>query len=338
MSLLKRFSRRAAVVGVGVGLLVLGLEAPAFATPTVSGVAPGSGPVDCVVTITGTGFTDFTEANQSLDFVGPISGTGDDLNVADADWFANSDTEIIALVPAVVAGTNYSVTLTDPTGGTSTGVFTGTDPAVSSGGCAPTITSIAPTCGPAGTVVKITGTNLLDAGLDGADVAFAPYAADAGHTVPDVDTTTSLSVIAPADVADGKIRVTTDVDTDVNTAGVQGVFSATSFAVPPPDCPSAVPFGRSITLSLRKHLVARGKVSASAATAPAGCTAAVPVKIQRRVSGHWKTVGSTTTTDTGAYKKRIRDRAGKYRAKAPKVTLASGEICSGATSPVRRVT
>jgi hypothetical protein len=99
-----------------------------------------------------------------------------------------------------------------------------------------------------------------------------------------------------------------------------------------------LPFARSITLSLRKHLVARGKVSASSATAPAGCTAAVPVKIQRRVSGHWKTVGSTTTSDTGAYKKRIRDRAGKYRAKAPKVTLTSGEICSGATSPVRRVT
>jgi hypothetical protein len=46
------------------------------------------------------------------------------------------------------------------------------------------------------------------------------------------------------------------------------------------------------------------------------CAASLPVKIQRRVSGDCKTVGSTTTTDAGAYKKRIRDRVGKYRARS----------------------
>jgi len=66
------------------------------------------------------------------------------------------------------------------------------------------------------------------------------------------------------------------------------------------------------------------------------CVASVPVKIQRRVSGHWKTVGKTTTTDTGSYKKRIGDRVGKYRAKAPSVVLSDGtHICARATSPVR---
>jgi len=54
------------------------------------------------------------------------------------------------------------------------------------------------------------------------------------------------------------------------------------------------------------------------------------------VSGHWKTIGSTTTTATGAYRKRVPDRPGKYRAKAPKITLNAGaDICSDATSPVR---
>ena len=207
MSLFKRnigrrryVGRRVVGVGAGVALMMLGLAAPASAIPAVSGVAPTSGPEDCVVTITGTGFTDFTEADQSLDFVGPITGIGDDLNVADADWFANSDTEILAVVPAVVAGTSYAVTLTDSTGGTSTGTFAGTDPAVSPGGCAPTITSFTPNCGAAGTTVVITGTNLLDADLDGATVGFNPYTGvigDATHTVPDVDTTTSLSVIVP---------------------------------------------------------------------------------------------------------------------------------------------
>jgi hypothetical protein len=67
------------------------------------------------------------------------------------------------------------------------------------------------------------------------------------------------------------------------------------------------------------------------------CVASVPVKIQRRVSGHWKTVGRTTTTSTGIYRKRIPDKPGRYRAKAPRVILNAGaDICLGATSPVRR--
>jgi hypothetical protein len=91
---------------------------------------------------------------------------------------------------------------------------------------------------------------------------------------------------------------------------------------------------KSVTLMLRKHLVARGVVSASDGFT--ACVIDVPVKIQRRVSGNWKTVGSTTTTATGSYKKRIPDKPGKYRAKAPKVTLNEGaDICPAATSPVR---
>jgi hypothetical protein len=69
------------------------------------------------------------------------------------------------------------------------------------------------------------------------------------------------------------------------------------------------------------------------------CAASVPVKIQRRVSGHWKNVGSTTTTSAGAYKKRIKDKPGKYRARATRVAINSGaDVCSRATSPVRRNT
>jgi hypothetical protein len=93
---------------------------------------------------------------------------------------------------------------------------------------------------------------------------------------------------------------------------------------------------RSITLSLRKALVARGKVSVGDGFTD--CAASVPVKIQRRVSGHWKTVGKTTTTDTGAYKKRIRNRHGRYRSVAPKVSLGEPvtDVCSRAVSAVRK--
>jgi hypothetical protein len=64
MKLLERhMGRRVAGVGVAVALLVLGVEAPAFAaTPTITSFTPSSGPAatatanGCVVTITGTNF------------------------------------------------------------------------------------------------------------------------------------------------------------------------------------------------------------------------------------------------------------------------------------------
>jgi hypothetical protein len=329
--------------------MMLGLAAPASAVPTTTGVAPTSGPENCVVTITGTGFTDFTEAQQSLDFVGPITGITDDLNVPDADWFANSATEILAVVPNVVAGTNYSVVLTDPTGGTGTGAFLGVADGFT-GGCAPTITSFTPDCGAAGTTVVITGTNLLDDGLDGATVGFNPYTptgagqpGNATHTVPDVDTTTSLSVLAPTGTVDGRILVTTAVDTDPNTLGIQGVFSATNFLVPPPDCvePGGTQHARSISFKIKSTGKASGKVSSTEDPAFTDCVAAVPVKIQRKTSSGWKTVGKTTTTDTGSYTKKVKNPKGKqkFRALAPKVSLGDPvtDVCLKAKSAVRKV-
>jgi hypothetical protein len=139
-------------------------------------------------------------------------------------------------------------------------------------------------------------------------------------------------VLVPSDAADGPIRVSTFND----VLGEGAVLSDAAFQVPPPesDC-FPVEHTRSMTLSLRRHLVARGKVSVGDGFTD--CVASVPVKIQRRVSGRWKTVGRTTTTDTGAYKKRIRDRVGRYRARARNVALNDGaDICLRATSPVRR--
>jgi len=135
----------------------------------------------------------------------------------------------------------------------------------------------------------------------------------------------------PSDAADGPIRVSTFND----VLGEGAALGAPPFIVPPPDVVvDCFPHPRSITLRLRRHLVARGKVTLGDGFTD--CAARVPVKIQRRVSGDWRTVGKTTTTDTGAYKKRIGDRAGRYRAKAPKVILNFfADFCLSATSPVR---
>src|SRR6266508_6070496 len=65
MKLFRRhIGRRVAGVGVGVALLMLGLEAPAFAlAPTISSFTPTSGPAGCVVTITGTNFDNLAVTN-----------------------------------------------------------------------------------------------------------------------------------------------------------------------------------------------------------------------------------------------------------------------------------
>ena len=165
----------------------------------------------------------------------------------------------------------------------------------------------------------ITGTKLVGSDLEGADVRFNPYSADAAVVQPDVDTQTSLSRIVPSGAGDGPIRVTTFA-----AAGGQ-VFSAAPFLVPPPDCaPAGVPtHARNITLTLKKHLRARGVVSSTEDPAFTECVANVPVKIQRKKSGGgWKNVGSTTTNDTGAYNVRLnKDKPGKYRARANSVSL-----------------
>jgi hypothetical protein len=69
------------------------------------------------------------------------------------------------------------------------------------------------------------------------------------------------------------------------------------------------------------------------------CAASVPVKIQRRVSGSWKNVGSASTTASGSYSKKLKDKPGKYRALVKKLTLNNGaDVCKKATSPVRKNT
>jgi hypothetical protein len=302
-------------------LVVLGLEAPALAVPpSITSFSPTSGPAGCVVVITGTDF-DNPEVT-SVDIGGtPVTA-----------FKIVSATRIWATVAGTTSGTihvtNASDTASSPTD------FTNTNP----GACSPTITQLTPCSGSAGTTVLITGKNLLasaDPATTQTDVRFAPYTTLAVHTTPNAETPTTLSVLVPSGATDGPIRVSTFNDVE----GEGAVLSATQFMVPPPDdhCGLPAEHARSITLRLRMHLVARGRVGVGDGFTD--CAATVPVKVQRRVSGHWKTVGRTTTNDTGAYRKPIPDRPGKYRARAPNVTLGVGaDLCLRATSPIRRHT
>jgi hypothetical protein len=321
MALFKRhLGLRVAAVAFVASLVVLGLEPPASATsPTISSFSPTSGPAGCVVVITGTDFDN--PVVTSVDIGGtPVSA-----------FKVVSGKEIWATVAGDASGTihvtNASATASSPTD------FTSANP----GGCSPTITFITPCAGFAGMVVTILGTNLLKSSgtatspAVGGDVRFAPYTATATHTGAP-ETPKQLSVLVPSDAADGPIRVSTFND----VVGEGAVLSGTAFQVPPPDVTcSPADHARSITLSLRRHLVAQGKVSSIEDPPFTDCVARIPVKIQRRVSGRWGTVGRTTTTDTGAYKKRIKDRPGKYRSVAPKIDQFT-DLCVRAVSSVRR--
>ncbi|MCI0636134.1 MAG: IPT/TIG domain-containing protein [Actinobacteria bacterium] len=227
MSVLKRNTRRrrhtgrrVAGVGVGVALIVLGLQAPAYAAiPTVAAFTPTAGPTGCVMQITGTNFNNPTADDVTI---GTVS----------ADFIVISDTEIWATVPG--GAVNGPVTVHNATG---TGSLDGFIAADDGGGCVPTVTSFAPTCGPgdpAGTGetrVTVTGTNLLQ-GVDtvdnvgvGADVDFAPYGGALGDPVS--ATLTEVVVDVPAAAAGTQpLRITT-----FNTTVGEGrVFSATQFA------------------------------------------------------------------------------------------------------------
>jgi hypothetical protein len=318
----RRLGRRLAGAGVAAASLMLGLEAPASAaSPTISSFSPTSGPAGCVVVITGTNFKD--PIVTSVDIGGtPVS-----------EFRVVSGTEIWATVAGEAGGTihvaNASATAGSPTD------FTHANP----GGCSPTITFFTPLCGgPAGTVVTIIGTNLLKSSGTattapvGGEVRFAPYMATAVHTETS-ESPRQLIVVVPPDAVDGRIRVSTFDD----VVGEGAVFSAFTFLVPTPsshaDCFDPIEISRSVTLREVRSPVARGAVSAD--NGYTACAASVPVKIQRRVEGEWKTVRTTTTSLTGSYSTRIPDKASRYRAMAPKIFLFGPSLCLRAISPVR---
>ena len=222
-------------------------------------------------------------------------------NTSATDFTVDSDTRITAVVPP--GAMTGKITVTTP-GGSATSVanFTVTPPG------SPTITSFSPSSGPAGTTVTIEGTNFTGT----TSVRFDGTPAGSFTVV----SSSRLTSVVPIGATTGPITVT-----NANGAGT----SATDFTV------TASFHGRTITLNLRRHLVAKGTVSA--ADGFEACFPNVAVRIQRRIFGEWRKVTLTTTDATGFYRERIPDRIGKYRAVARKLVLGS-DVCRRARSPV----
>jgi GH25 family lysozyme M1 (1,4-beta-N-acetylmuramidase) len=215
----------------------------------------------------------------------------------------DSNTQITAVVPSGAQTGKISVTAPWGTA-TSSSNFT-----VTAAG-SPTITSFSPMRGPAGTSVTIVGTNFTGT----TSVKFG----GAASTNFTVSSSTQIAAVVPTGARTGPITVT-------NASGTG--TSATNFTV------LSTFHDRTISLALRRHLVARGNVNVSDGFA--ACHRNVRVRIQRRDSGEWRTIDATLTNDTGFYRERIPDRAGRYRAVAPRVERAN-DVCRRAVSAVVR--
>jgi hypothetical protein len=144
--------------------------------PTITGFTPTSGPLGTSVTISGTNF---------------IGATAVTFNAVSASFTVTSATAIQATVPA--GATTGPLSVTTP-GGTAVSAnnFTVVNP--------PTITSFAPTRGPVGTSVTISGTNFTGA------TAVTFNTVNASFTVTSA---TAIQAIVPPGATTGPLQVTT---------------------------------------------------------------------------------------------------------------------------------
>jgi hypothetical protein len=133
-----------------------------------------------------------------------------------------------------------------------------------------------------------------------------------------VNTDTQITATVPANAVTGPIAVTTSAGTGTSTTN----FTVTG---------GPTDHDRTVTLRLRGHLVARGRVASDFDD----CEAGVTVKIQRRKGG-WKTVRNVDTNDAGRYEAELRDRPGRYRALVPAEQLGPNDTCLKAKSPTVR--
>jgi hypothetical protein len=97
--------------------------------------------------------------------------------------------------------------------------------------------------------------------------------------------------------------------------------------------PGGGPHRSTVTLELRGHLRAFGFVGAPDGTM--ACMAGRTVRVERRVSGHWRTSRTDVSSSSGYFSIRLADREGTYRTRVVGTTLASGDVCQTAVSRKR---
>lgn len=138
------------------------------------------------------------------------------------------------------------------------------------------------------------------------------------------------------DISGGSDPDGLDADDDTNDSAADFDLEAPTPTNNAGQSPDLEQHERSVTLSIRKRskLVASGKVSSADGYQP--CEADVPVRVQRRSEGRWRTIKGTVTRSEGTYRTTLPNRRGRYRTRAMPVVPEEGHECLAAFSPVRR--
>lgn len=103
---------------------------------------------------------------------------------------------------------------------------------------------------------------------------------------------------------------------------------------PPSDPDPAATYGRTLTLEFRKHLIARGRLSAGDAQ---DCVSSMELRVERWNGGKWRVAQEVVTKEDGTFRTRLKDRPGRYRAHARETEVGGGSSRCGAaaSAPVR---
>ena len=275
----------------------------------------GTGTSSINFTVTGTSgltISSFSPTSGGAGTAVTINGTGFTsvsavrFNGTGATFSVASTTRINTTVPASATTGRISVTTSAGTV-TSSGTFTIT------GG--PKITSVSPTSGSVGTSVAIYGssfTGVTSVRFNGVSATFSFVSA------------TQVSATVPGGATTGRVTLTTPSGTATSPANFTVIAGSHE---------------RSVSLSIsgratRAQLFASGGVSVN--DGYTGCLSHVPVVIKRFHRGGWRWVTTTSTGLNGGFRTPIANKAGRYRAKALKITLVNGAICGGKLSNVVR--
>ncbi len=252
-----------------------------------------------------------TSAKPRIDSFSPSSGpVGTSVTILGANFDGATSVDFKDGVPAVFTVDSSSQITTVVPDGAISGRIKVTTPAGTATSStafkvvrAPALTSFAPTSGAVGDVVKVSGANFVDV----LEVSFGTVAAPFA-----VVSSATISATVPPGAVTGPITVAT-------TGG-----SATSASV------FSVVHGRTASFRRPKPLVATGTVTVVDGFAP--CRQGVWVKVQRKISGTWRTVAGTTTSAAGTFRVRLRNPKGPYRTVLPSQTLPSGDVCGPSSS------
>ncbi len=270
----------------------------------------GTSAANFTVTTGGLSITSFSPTSGSVGTAVVINGTGFTnvsavrFNGISSTFTVVSATRINTTVPA--GATTGKITVTTPAGtATSAATFT----------VGPKITSLSPNAAAVGTSVAIFGTSftgVTSVRFNGVSASFT------------LVTVNQVNATVPSGATTGRVTLTTPSGTATSPAN----FTVTAGA-----------HQRSVSLSLSTHatrarLFATGNVSVN--DGYTACLRHVPVVIKRFHKGAWRWVSTTSTGQDGSFRTPMADRAGRYRAKALKITLVNGAVCGGRLSNVVR--